>query len=166
VEIRKEELEVLGPIHRGRKMEQPPKKEVARFYGEAEPLLDHERLWFNEAMRVALGQAFGEGAGRHGYTVYALAVGRNHVHGVVRAHRDRAAVIWTNLARATRESLREARLIPEGHPLWADRPYKVFLMNNKHVETCIGYVEENLAKAGLGAQKWGFVVPYQRVRGW
>ncbi len=80
IEIRKEELKQLGPIHHGRKLIQPPRDEVRQFYNQADPLLDHARLWFEDPMRRALAQAMGEAALKLGYTVYAFAVCTNHVH--------------------------------------------------------------------------------------
>src|SRR6478735_5792184 len=52
--IRKDDLKPLGEIHLGRKRIQPPKQDVKQFYREAEPLLDHETVWFDAFMRSAI----------------------------------------------------------------------------------------------------------------
>ena len=82
--IRKDELKALGEIHHGRKKVQPPRDELKAFYRNAEPLLEHEPLWFDDAIRRTIARAIGEAARRHGYTIWALSVCSNHGHGVVR----------------------------------------------------------------------------------
>ena len=110
VELRKDELNSLGEILPGRQYPQPPRDEVREFHREAKPLLQHERIWFNEAVREIIANAFAEAATRHGYTVWAWAVCSNHSHGVLRTHRDPAEGIWHNLAAEARLALREAKL--------------------------------------------------------
>ena len=68
---RKDELKDLGDIHFGRKPIQPPREELKRFYRQAESLLDHGTIWFDERMRVVIAEAMGRAAGKHGYTVWA-----------------------------------------------------------------------------------------------
>lgn len=86
----------------------------------------------------------------------------NHIHAVVRTHRDSAGTIWSNLARATREALIGSHLIPPTHPLWATRPYKVFLYSREDVRGRIEYVYNNPIKEGSKAQHWGFVKSFPR----
>src|SRR3954447_10970966 len=57
--VRKDELKPLGEMHQGRKRVQPPKGEVKRFYRDAEPLLEHETIWFDEACRRVIAGAVG-----------------------------------------------------------------------------------------------------------
>ena len=59
-ETRKDELKPLGEIHQGRKRVQPPKEEVKRFYRAAEPLLEHETIWFDEECRHVIAEAVGQ----------------------------------------------------------------------------------------------------------
>jgi hypothetical protein len=68
-------------------------------------------------------------------------------------------VIWSNLANATRDALREAGLVPNDHPVWSHRPYKVFKYTAPQVCDCVGYIEDNPQKEGLPRQHWDFVVP-------
>ena len=160
-EIRKDELKDLGEIHHGRKRIQPPRSELREFYREAQPLLEHETLWFDERMRQTIAGAIGRCARERGYTLWALAVCRNHLHALPRAHRDHAEVIWENLARATREALVEAQLVPNDHPVWSHRVYKVFKHTPTGVRDGIGYIEDNPEKEGLPRQYWECVVPYR-----
>ena len=163
LEVRKDALESLGPVHHGRKKTQPSRMEVRDFLGQAEPLLDHPRLWFDGAARQAIGGALGQEASRHGYSVYALGVCSNHMHAVIRAHRDNALLIWQNLATATLLALREQSLFPVDHPIWSNRPFRVLLHTNEEVERCIVYVNENPIKGGLQRQHWPFVVEQVRI---
>lgn len=159
-ETRKDELKDLGDVHFGRKRTQPPRDELKRFYREAEPLLDHEVIWFGERMRTVIAEAFGAAAARHGYTLWACAVCSNHGHAVARTHRDRSEVIWQNLADAARDAMRGAGLVPDNHPVWSHRPYKVFLHTPDEVIGRIDYVVKNPEKEGLPRQHWDFVRPY------
>lgn len=162
--VRKDELKDLGEIHHGRKRIQPPRNELKAFYREAEPLLDHPVIWFDDAMRRVVGDAVGRAAAQWGYTLWAWAVCSNHAHGVVRSHRDRAEVIWQHLADASRDALRHAGLVPANHPVWSHRPYKVFIFTEEDVVDRIGYVERNPEKEGLSRQNWSFVQPYSKRR--
>lgn len=73
------------------------------------------------------------------------------------AHRDRAEVIWSNLARSASLALRGANLVPADHPIWSHRPYKVFLYTQDDVLGRINYVNDNPGKEGLPRQHWEFV---------
>jgi hypothetical protein len=66
-------------------------------------------------------------------------------------------MIWANLARFAMLALRGSKLVPEDHPVWSHRPYKVFLYTNDDVLGRIGYVDDNPEKEGLPRQHWGFV---------
>jgi len=159
---RKEALKDLGDIHHGRKRVQPPRKNLKQFYRRAEPLLDHPVIWFDDAMRQVISDAVAAEAKRRGYALFAWCVCSNHAHGVVRAHRDHADVIWQHLASASRDALRRAGLVPRDHPVWSHRPYKVFCYTDEDVSTRVGYVEDNPEKEGLPRQFWSFVKVYPR----
>lgn len=159
--IRKDDLKDLGDIHHGRKRVQPPREELREFYREAEPLLEHETIWFRtERARRVIADAFGQVATERGYTIWACAVCSNHGHAVVRTHRDRAEVIWQHLADGARDALRRAGLVPPNHPVWSHRPYKVFLFSSGEVIDRIDYVFKNPEKEGLPRQHWDFIQPY------
>ena len=158
--IRNEELEEFGPIHLGRKVEQPSRRELKGFYRRSEGMLAHVPVWFDERLREVIGQAIGRIARERGYTVYACAVCSNHAHAVVRTHRDRADVIWGEMARGTRDDLRGKDLVGREHPVWSQRPYKVFLYTAEEVRQRIEYVRGNPMKEGLTAQEWEFVRVY------
>jgi REP element-mobilizing transposase RayT len=156
-DIRKDELKPLGDILIGRQFPQPPREIVKQFQREAEPKLEHERIWFKEAHRDAVAKAFAEVATARGYAFWACAICSNHAHAVVRTPRDRAEAIWTNLAQRAAEILRQQALVPPDHPAWSHRPYKVFLRSEQDVNGRIAYVNENPVKEGLPRQAWSFV---------
>jgi hypothetical protein len=162
-ELRDPRFAELGAIHQGRKRVQPPRRELREFYAQVDPLLTHERIWFDPACREAVAAAFGATVARRGYTCWACGVCSNHAHLVVRTHRDRGDVMWQAFADDARDALRGAGLIAAEHPLWSERPYKVFLYSPDEVWERIDYAEKNPEKEGLPRQVWPFVVAYD---GW
>lgn len=162
-EVRQEKLADLGPVHFGRKVVQPSRNELRKFTRAAAARLDFEPMWFDDAMRQALGESIGEVVRNVGYTVWACAVLKNHVHLCVRRHRDNANIIWDAFAEETRAKLRLFAGVPDDHPVWSTRPYKVFLYTPEDVRRVIRYIEHNPEKEGLPAQLWEFITPYD---GW
>jgi REP element-mobilizing transposase RayT len=160
-ETRKPELRDLGPVHFGRKPNhgQPSRQELKGFYRQAEPRLEFDPLWFRRREHDLTSRALRDAVRRLGYTVYACALCANHMHVIVRAHRDRAVQIWENLARATGDSIRAADVVPPAHPVWSARPYKVFLFAWQDVVDRVAYVEDNPGKEGLARQTYDFVSP-------
>lgn len=162
-EVRQEKLADLGPIHFGRKKVQPPREELREFRRAAAPKLEFPIVWFDDVKRQAIGDSISQVVRQQGYTVWACAILRNHVHLCVRRHRDDATAIWARFAGGTTAGLRLFADIPLTHPIWSERPYKVFLYTPDDVRRVIAYIENNSVKEGLGAQRWPFVIPYD---GW
>ncbi len=160
--VRDPKFAPLGEVHLGRKpaREQPSRDELKSFYRQAEPLLEFPRFWIDEAKRQALGDAIGKVVANRGYTVWACAILSNHVHMVIRRHRDDALAMWHAIADATRLRLRAFADIDPNHPIWAARPYKVFLRTRDEVRGRIEYVEHNPEKERLPPQSYAFVQPY------
>jgi REP element-mobilizing transposase RayT len=156
-------LAPLGPIHHGRKplREQPSRGELRDFYRKAEPLLNFPIIWFDDAKRQVLADAFREVVREQRYTVYACAILSNHAHLVIRRHRDDALTMLAQLAHAPRLRLRPRKMTTDlEHPIWSQRPYKVFLYTPEDVHTRIDYVNRNPLKEGLPPQEWDFVAVY------
>lgn len=158
-EVRQEKFQNLGPIHPGRRMRQPSKEQLKAFYIEAEPLLEFPRIWFDRQTRIAVARAFAQVAKQQGYTCWACAVLRNHAHLLVRVHRDRAELMWEQMAIGAREALRAAGLAPQDHPVWSNRPYVVFKRSVREVESAIEYIRGNPKKHGLAPQVHEWVFP-------
>jgi REP element-mobilizing transposase RayT len=152
----------LAPVHRGRKPEhlQPSREEVRAFYRDAAPRLEFPRFWIDEAKRQALATSIEAVCRERAYTVWACAILSNHVHMVIRRHREDGVNMWRSIAAATCLHLRAFSDVGENHPVWAARPYKVFLWTPHDVKTRVRYVERNPEKEGLPRQEYGFVTPY------
>jgi hypothetical protein len=140
-ELRQEKFDHWGTIHKGRKKVPPSRKELREFSQDAKPILDFEPLWFDAEMRQSIGKAFGELMEETGYTVWACAILKNHVHLCVRRHRDDAVTIWKKFADTSRSALLPFDVIDDGHPVWSDRPYKVFLYSPEEIWRTIKYIE-------------------------
>lgn len=163
--LREEKFADLGPIHHGRKAVQPPREELRRFYRDAGPRLEHSPIWFDDAKRQAIGDAFARIVEQRRYTVWACAILKNHAHLCVRRHRDDAVTIWRAFASEAAESLRLFADVADDHPVWSNRPYKVFLYDGGDVRRVMAYIEENPVKEALGAQRWAFVREYDGFPG-
>lgn len=162
-ETRKDELRALGPIHAGRKKQQPPRSELKDFHRDARDRLEFEPIWFDDEMRAVIADAVQELSKARGYVPWAWATCSNHAHGVFRVHRDPGHEIWERLALATRDALRDAGLVPPNHPVWSSRPYVVFKTSVGAVYKAVEYVAENPAKEGLPRQ---FHLWVQKYDGW
>ncbi len=148
-EIRKELLAALGEIHPGRKQRQPSRSELKQFHAEAQPLLEHETLWFDARMRQLIAESFARTAQQFGYNVWACAILRNHAHLVVQRHKHSHEVIWRTFAEGARESLRAVADLSDRHRVWGERPYSKFLYTPDEVRSRIKYVNENPQKENL-----------------
>jgi REP element-mobilizing transposase RayT len=162
-EIRDDKFSELGPVHTGCKKQQPDRDELREFRRAAEPLLDFQLIWFDDAKRQALAESIEETVRSQGYTAWACAVMRNHIHLCVRRHRDDAKVIWEKVALTTAARLRLFATVPAAHSVWSQRPYKVFLYKRDDVRRVIAYIENNPVKDGLAPQSFSFITAYD---GW
>ena len=84
----------------------------------------------------------------------------DHVHLLIRKHRDDAETMIENLQKLTRvEFLAGDNAINREHPLWTAGGWKRFLGSPNAVRTVIRYIEGNPAKSKLPPQRWPFVRP-------
>jgi len=107
-----------------------------------------------------MGDAFAEMIAQRKYTVWACAILSNHAHMVIRRHRDDALAMWDAIADAATLRLRSFADIADDHPIWAARPFKVFLRTPEEVRGRIKYVERNPEKEGLPRPQFPFVQSY------
>jgi REP element-mobilizing transposase RayT len=154
------ELADLGVVHYGRKKIQPRRSDVRAFYAEAEELLSFPMIRFDEHHRNAIGESFAEVAHRFKYTCYACAIMPDHVHLVIRKHRDAVEQMIANFQGLSRAWLLKQDLVPKQHPVWTKGGWKVFLNTPDEVWMRTRYVERNPGKEELAKQMWQFVVPY------
>jgi REP element-mobilizing transposase RayT len=159
--VRSDHLAALGDLHTGRKKIQPPGNVVGEFYERAADLLRHPLLTFDEASIQLIGQAFAEVIELERYTCYACAIMPEHVHVVMRKHRDIAEEMVEKLTAASRQALIDAGQRQADHPTWtAGHGWRVFLDHPSEVRRTVRYVEANPTKEGLPAQSWPFVKRY------
>src|SRR5438105_4144385 len=90
LEVRVEPIKSLGDIHQGRKAIQPSSKELREFFRQAHDVLAHPVLPFDDDEIVLIGKTIGVAIAEQGYTCYACAVMPDHVHLLIRRHRDKA----------------------------------------------------------------------------
>lgn len=162
-EIRVEKLEPLGDIHFGRKKIQPPSREVKDFYRKAQDLLTHPLLTFEADDLPLLGAAVDRVIRENGYTCYECAIMPDHVHMLIRRHRDHAEVMIEKLQNASREDVIKAQRRGATHPVWGGPGWRVFLGTKADFERTIKYIRNNPIKIGWPVQNWSFVTLYD---GW
>lgn len=161
--LRQDPLHDLGELHFGRKSVQPASRDIRAFYEHAAVLLQLELLEFNRDEFPTVSEALAESVRRCGYTCWACAVMPDHVHTVIRRHRDLAETMIERIQAISRERLIKARLRATDHPVWTRCGWKVFLDSPDDVHRTIQYVEHNPIKIGLPAQSWDWVKAYD---GW
>jgi REP element-mobilizing transposase RayT len=162
--IRSEFLTELGEVHFGRKTIQPCGKVVREFYENAAEYLKHPLLTFDEPDRLLIAEGFADVIERQQYTCYACAIMPDHVHIVIRKHKDTAEEMTEHLMEASRAHLIKAGRRAVTHPTWiAGNGWRVFLDHPVEIRRTIRYVEQNPIKIGLPAQTWPFVKVYD---GW
>ena len=158
--IRSDVIANLGELHHGRKTIQPASADLREFYGIAAQMLRHELLTFTDEETHLIADSFEGVLGSRRYT---CAIMPDHVHLLIRKHRDKAETMIEGLQDASRRKLIDAgRRSPE-HPVWGGPGWKVFLETRADIERTMRYIRENPLKARRPAQAWEFVQPYD---GW
>lgn len=158
--IRCDPLKDLGELHLGRRRMQPAGRDIHSFYEQAAGHLQHDLLSFAPNEFPVVADAFNGAIRRCGYTCYALAIMPDHVHLVIRKHKDRAETMIDKLQELTRLRLGESALRAPDHPTWVRSGYKVFLDTPDDVRRTIRYIEQNPVKQRLPVQRWPFITPY------
>jgi REP element-mobilizing transposase RayT len=162
-EIRVERIADLGELHFGRKPVQPLSAELRRFYEQARALLRHESLIFNDDQIVQVGAALAQVVRDRDYTCYACAIMPEHVHMLIRRHRDKSETMIEEFQSASRQAMLKSGDWPAGHPVWGGPGWKVFLNTSDDMYRITRCVGNNPLKAGRPAQSWEFV---QEYKGW
>lgn len=158
--IRRDLLAELGERHLGRKSIQPAGREIRAFYQQASAVLQHPLLSFSPSNFTVVADAIGSAICECSYTCYAAAIMPDHIHLVVRKHRDQAEKMIENLQTLSRKRLVAEGLRDEGHPTWTRGGWKVFLEHPDDVRRTIRYIENNPVRMGLPLQHWAFVKEY------
>ncbi|MCY2925712.1 MAG: hypothetical protein NT031_09765 [Planctomycetota bacterium] len=161
--IRHDVLADLGELHYGRKAVQPASGVIGGFYDRAPDLLKHDLSEFSAREIAEIAASFGGCVASRPYTVYACAIMGDHVHLLIRKHRDRAEEMIDRFQSVSRLRLRDLGLRPCDHPIWGGPGWKVFLDHPDEIPRTIRYIEDNPVKQGLPRQTWEFVKAYD---GW
>jgi REP element-mobilizing transposase RayT len=161
--IASDPLAALGDRHQGRKRIQPASVVVRDFYRRAEPLLKYDLLGFSSSQRDRVAVAFDQIIRERRYTCYACAVMPDHVHLLIRKHRDSAEQMIRLLQNRSRCELRRTGARDMNHPVWGGPGWIVFMEHPEDVRRTIRYIENNPAGMGLPPQQWSYV---QRYDGW
>lgn len=158
-----ERIAALGELHFGRKAVQPPSQVVREFYRQAEPILYYPLLTFDQSDIEVISAAFAEIIAERKYTCYACAIMPDHVHILIRKHRDLAEEMMEHLQDRSRAHYRAAGKCDSGHPIWTEGGWRRFLSTPDEVRSVIRYIERNPLEIGCPRQRRGFVNQYD---GW
>lgn len=158
-----ENVAALGPVHYGRKQVQPTYFELREFRLQAQSALKHELLPFNTDDVAILACGFADIIKTRNYTCYACAIMPDHVHLLIRKHRDKGETMIENLQQVTRTALIDAVRRPPEHPVWGGPGWDVFQRTPQQIQTTIEYIRNNPVKIGRPVQVWPFVTTYD---GW
>lgn len=116
-EVRNSILEDLGELHFGRKDIQPDGRVIREFYREAGKRLEHEALGLTAADRAIVADSFAAAMVRETFTCWACAIMGDHVHLVMRKHKDLGEEMIALLQDESASKLREAGKRLEDHPV-------------------------------------------------
>lgn len=162
-EVRVEKIADLGELHSGRQPVQPCGSEIRQFYEQARDVLRHPLLTLADEYINLVGASLGQIIVERRYTCYAWAIMPDHVHMLIRKHRDHAETMIEALQDSSREMLIQAGRRAPTHPVWGGRSWKVLLYTPEDFVRDIDYIRQNPIKAGRPEQHWGFVKQYD---GW
>ena len=162
-EIRCAGIVGLGELHCGRKKVQPAAGDIRRFYEAARQVLRHDLLTFAKDEVRQLGKVFAEVVRERKYTCYACAIMPDHVHLLIRKHRDKAEKMIEHFQDATRADFIARGMRSTNHPVWGGPGWKVYLETRDDIRRVIKYIEDNPIQVRRPRQTWDFVAPYD---GW
>ena len=162
-EIRNAAITDLGELHYGRKRIQPAGRVIREFRESAQAVLQHAILTFSTVEVEAIARSFDGVIRQQNYTCYAAAIMPDHVHLLIRKHRDIAETMIEHFQEESRKAVLELRQREIDHPVWGGPGWKVFLETREDMVRTVDYIEKNPRKACLPSQNWPFVKKYD---GW
>lgn len=161
-EIRAASIADLGEIHYGRKRIQPAGRVVGQFRNAARGVLKHPLVELTPPEIDTVGHAFADVIRLRSYTCYGCAILPDHVHLLIRKHRDHAETMIAQLQDASRNAVRECPSRESDHPVWGGHGWKVYLETRDDIQRTVNYIHRNLTGRHAD-QTWSFVKPYD---GW
>jgi REP element-mobilizing transposase RayT len=161
--IRSDVIAELGELHHGRKKVQPVSRVIREFYKKARETLTFPLITFDDAQVAVIAGSFARVIRQTPYTCYACAIMPDHIHVLIRKHRDKAEEMIAHLQDASKQSLRKEGVVSATHPVWGGPGWKVFLNSASDVYRTIEYIRRNPIPLRKPVQEWDFVQPYD---GW
>mgnify|MGYP001401783698 CR=1 FL=1 len=158
--IRNDLIADLSELHFGRKQLQPAGRDIRQFYEQAAATLKYPLLSFEPVEIPVVANAFGQALNECKYTCYACAIMPDHVHLLIRKHKDSTAEMIEKIQTISRKRLVKGGLRLADHPTWTRGGWKVFLDHPDDVRRTIRYIYDNPIKQRLPAQRWPFVKEY------
>jgi REP element-mobilizing transposase RayT len=159
-EVRTPVLQDLGELHLGRKKAQPCSAIIRKFYSEAKPRLKFDVVPFDESEILSVAAAIRDTIAVRRYTCYACAIMPDHVHILIRKHKDLGEEMIAHLQDESWQRVIRSGRRPSTHPVWTNGGgWKVYLETREDIERTIRYIERNPDEA----QAWDFV---QKYDGW
>jgi REP element-mobilizing transposase RayT len=142
-EIRVEPIAELGAIHYGRKAVQPSSEELRAFYEQARQVMAHAILTFTEQDIAILAGSIAQTIQQRRYTCYACAIMPEHVHLLIRRHRDKDEQMLEAFQVESRAALIAADRRRGNHPVWGGPGWKVFKSSQQEMRSTVRYIENN-----------------------
>jgi REP element-mobilizing transposase RayT len=165
IEIRCAAIEALGGLHYGPPRIQPAGNQIREFYEAAAGVLKYPLVKFSPDEVAVIGASFARVIRQRGYTCYGCAIMPEHIHMLIRKHRDQAQTMIEAFQEASRAAVlakpQSAR--GENHPVWGGPGWKVYLETTEDMWRTEAYIQRNPQEAGLPEQGWPFVQVYD---GW
>lgn len=160
-DVRVEPIKDLGEHHYGRKEQQPSSRQLGVFMKAAQDVLAHKVYLLDDDDINLVGSVMSKVIGERGFVCYACAIMPDHVHILIRRHRDRAEEVVARFQDAAKVALIDAGKRPVNHPVWTDGPgWKTFINTQQQFRNEIKYIGDNPRKIGQPAQTWSFVAAY------
>jgi REP element-mobilizing transposase RayT len=125
--IRNDLIAELGELHFGRKSIQPAGRDIRAFYEQAAGVLKYPLLSFEHSEFPLVADAIVHAIQECNYSCYACAIMPDHVHLLIRKHRDLGEEMIEKIQALSRERLIEIGLREMDHPTWTHGGWKVFL---------------------------------------
>ena len=133
---------------------------MREFHEAAGSLLRHSLLSLSDEEVQTIGEAFAAVIRERNYTCYGFAVMPDHVHLLIRKHRDPAEAMIDHLQEASRGKVLGLGHRATEHPVWGGPGWKVDLSSREEIVRTVRYIDENPPKAGRPRQHWPFVKEY------
>ena len=107
-------------------------------------------LTLSDGEIAAVAAAFADVMAARNYTCYGCAIMPDHVHVLIRKHRDKAETMIAQLQEASRAAVLAKPQAGRGadHPVWGGPGWKVYLETRTDMERVVKYICDNPLKLG------------------